>query len=95
MRDFDVEHTQRLHLIAVRRDLTGYQHVHPVQAADGSWSVPLRFAQAGVYRVYADFTAHGGEKTTLATDVFVPGDFGRRRSPRRRAASASTATTSR
>jgi hypothetical protein len=75
VRDFDVEHTKRLHLIAVRRDLTGYQHVHPVQAADGSWSVPLRFARPGVYRVYADFTAHGAEKTTLATDVFVPGDF--------------------
>ena len=75
VRDFDVEHTKRLHLIVVRRDLTGYQHVHPVQAADGSWSVPLRFAQAGVYRVFADFTAHGQEKTTLATDVFVPGDF--------------------
>jgi hypothetical protein len=75
VRAFDVEHTKRLHLIAVRRDLTGYQHVHPVQAADGSWSVPLRFSQPGVYRVYADFQAHGSEKTTLATDVFVAGDF--------------------
>ena len=75
VRDFDVEHTKRLHLIAVRRDLTGYQHVHPVQAPDGSWSVPLRFDRPGVYRVYADFTAHGSEKTTLATDVFVAGDF--------------------
>ncbi|MEP6954560.1 MAG: hypothetical protein ABI950_10920 [Solirubrobacteraceae bacterium] len=75
VRDFDVEHTKRLHLIAVRRDLTGYQHVHPVQAADASWSVPLRFAEAGVYRVYADFKAQGAEKTTLATDVFVAGDF--------------------
>jgi hypothetical protein len=75
VRDFDVEHTRRLHLIAVRRDLTGYQHVHPVQAPDGSWSVPLGFAAPGVYRVYADFKAHGEDKTTLATDVFVAGDF--------------------
>jgi hypothetical protein len=75
VRDFDVEHTKRLHLIVVRRDLTGYQHVHPVQAADGSWSVPLRFARPGVYRVFADFQAHGGGKTTLGTDVFVAGDF--------------------
>jgi hypothetical protein len=37
--------------------------------------VPLRFADSGVYRVYADFTAHGSPKTTLATDVFVAGDF--------------------
>ena len=26
---YDVEHEKRLHLIAVRRDLTGFQHVHP------------------------------------------------------------------
>ncbi len=75
VRDFDVEHAKRLHVIAVRRDLTGYRHVHPTQAADGSWSVPLRFARAGVYRVFADFTARGRARTTLATDVFVPGDF--------------------
>ena len=37
VRDFDVEHTKRLHLIVVRRDLTGFQHVHPSRAADGTW----------------------------------------------------------
>lgn len=39
VRDFDVEHTKRLHLITVRRDLTRYEHRHPVQTADGSWSL--------------------------------------------------------
>lgn len=75
VRDFEVEHAKRLHLIAVRRDFADYHHVHPVQAADGSWSVPLRFRAAGVYRVYADFRARGADKTVLATDVFVAGDF--------------------
>ena len=28
--DFDVEHTKRMHLIVVRRDLTGFQHLHPI-----------------------------------------------------------------
>ena len=32
---FDVEHDKRLHLIVVRRDATGFQHVHPEMAADG------------------------------------------------------------
>ena len=36
MRDFDVEHTKRMHFIVVRRDMTGFQHLHPTQAADGS-----------------------------------------------------------
>ena len=39
VRDFDVEHTKRMHLIVVRRDMTGFQHLHPTQRPDGSWSV--------------------------------------------------------
>jgi hypothetical protein len=74
VRDFALEHGRRLHLIAVRRDLTGYQHLHPAQAADGTWGVALRFAEPGSYRVYADFIPQGGEKTTLGTDVLVDGD---------------------
>lgn len=73
VRDFDVEHTKKLHLIVVRRDLTRYVHVHPVQQADGSWTVPLRFRDPGTYRVFADFTAAGAERTTLGTDITVPG----------------------
>ncbi|MBI5105149.1 MAG: hypothetical protein HZB46_09240 [Solirubrobacterales bacterium] len=73
VRDFDVEHTKRMHLIAVRRDLTGFQHLHPRQGADGSWRTPLRLAEPGSYRVFADFSAKG-ERRTLATDLTVPGD---------------------
>jgi hypothetical protein len=69
---FDVEHTKRMHVIVVRRDMTGFQHVHPTQRPDGSWSVPVKLADAGAYRVFADFsvdeTAH-----TLAADLSVDG----------------------
>jgi hypothetical protein len=72
VRDFDVEHTKRMHLIVVRRDLTGFQHLHPRQNADGEWTVPLRLDAAGSYRVFADFS-HDGEATTLASDLRVDG----------------------
>jgi hypothetical protein len=72
VRDFDVEHEKRMHLIVVRRDLTGFQHLHPTQARDGSWSVPITVAEAGSYRVFADFT-RGGEAYTLASDLRVDG----------------------
>lgn len=72
VRDFDVEHTKRMHLIVVRRDLTGFQHLHPVQAPDGTWSVPLRLTDAGTYRVMADFS-HDGTPRTLAADLQVDG----------------------
>ncbi len=70
---FDVTHTKRMHVIVVRRDLTGFQHLHPELAADGAWSVPLRLADPGTYRVFADFSV-GGEAITLADDLRVDGD---------------------
>jgi hypothetical protein len=72
---FDVEHEKRMHLIVVRRDTAGFQHVHPEMAADGTWSVPLTLPRSGSYRAFADFAPTGGEATTLGVDLAVPGDF--------------------
>lgn len=73
LRDFDLAHTKRMHAIVVRRDLTGFQHVHPELAPDGTWSAPLRIDEPGSYRVFADFS-RGGEPITLAGDLRVDGD---------------------
>jgi hypothetical protein len=81
VRDFDVEHTKRLHFIAVRRDLTGFQHLHPQQDASGAWRTNLTLREPGAYRVFADFTPAGGEATTLASDVLVGGAFAPRPLP--------------
>jgi hypothetical protein len=72
VRDFDVVHERRLHLILARRDLAGFQHLHPRQAADGSWSTRVRIEAAGSYRLFADFS-HDGEAQTLASDLRVDG----------------------
>jgi hypothetical protein len=78
---FDLEGGVRLHLILVRRDLTGYQHLHPVAQRDGSWSVPVALATPGAYRAYADFEVDG-TKTVLGTDLFAGGTFGPAALPR-------------
>jgi hypothetical protein len=72
VRDFDVEHTKRMHLIVVRRDMTGFQHLHPTQSADGTWSVPVTLREAGSYRVFADFSVNG-KPHTLADEIAVDG----------------------
>ncbi|MDX6375707.1 MAG: hypothetical protein QOE98_10 [Gaiellaceae bacterium] len=71
---FEIEAERRLHLIVARRDLTGYQHLHPTQAGDGTWSTPLTVTQAGAYRVFADFQ-RDGVKHVLAADLTVPGTY--------------------
>lgn len=69
LRDYDVEHERRLHLIVVGRGAEApFLHLHPRQRADGAWTVPLELPAAGSYRVFADFTT-GGERRTLAIDV--------------------------
>jgi hypothetical protein len=71
---YDAAHDEDLHLIAVRRDLTGYQHVHPELAPDGTWSVPLELT-AGSWRLFADFDPAGpDEPLVLGADVAVAGD---------------------
>jgi hypothetical protein len=81
---FDLDGGVRLHLIVVRRDFAGYQHLHPALQRDGSWSVPLALSQPGVYRAYADFEVDG-HKTVLGHDLFVPGSFAPDRLPAERA----------
>ena len=72
VRDFDVEHTKRMHVIVARRDLSGFQHLHPRQGRDGSWRLRLQLDEAGSHRLFADFS-HEDEATTLATDLRVDG----------------------
>ncbi|WP_322779352.1 hypothetical protein [Frankia sp. Cas4] len=52
---FRPDQTRLMHLYLVRSDLTGFQHVHPTMAGDGTWTVPLDAVQPGSYRVYASF----------------------------------------
>ena len=69
-------HEKPLHLIVVRRDLSGFRHVHPVLAADGTWSIPLPVRAAGQYRAFADFQPAGrDEGLTLGVDLPVSGDY--------------------
>ena len=53
--DYTTSHDKELHLIVVRTDGTQFRHVHPTMDADGTWSLPWQWAEAGTYRVFADF----------------------------------------
>ncbi|MCL9798029.1 hypothetical protein MXD58_027725, partial [Frankia sp. AgKG'84/4] len=65
-----------MHLYLIRSDLTGFQHLHPIMAADGTWTVSLPATPAGFYRAYASFTtAVRGRDTplVLSQPITVPG----------------------
>jgi hypothetical protein len=74
VKEFTETHEKELHLIVVRRDLSGFHHVHPTRDASGTWSIPFTFTAGGTWRLFADFQPAGLDRTlTLGTDVNVSG----------------------
>jgi hypothetical protein len=71
---YETSHDEDLHLVAVRRDLSGFQHVHPDLGGDGAWRTTLALTP-GEWRLFADFVPAGGEGVTLGTDLSVAGDY--------------------
>ena len=72
---YDEQHERDLHLVVVRRDLTGFQHVHPgLDPATGEWSIDVDLTP-GAWRVLADFLPTGAEPLVLGSDLLVPGEF--------------------
>ena len=66
--------TKKLHLIVIRADLTGFQHVHPSMSPDGRWTVDdAVLDRAGPWRLIADFIPLNADRTVLATNVHASG----------------------
>ncbi|MDL4816811.1 hypothetical protein [Actinomadura opuntiae] len=69
-------HGKRLHLIIARRDLSGFQHLHPTEIGGGVWEVAVVLPKAGAYRFFTDVRPEGAkEALTLGVDVAAAGDY--------------------
>jgi hypothetical protein len=69
------DHGEDLHLVAVRADLSGYQHVHPDLGADGTWRAPLMLTPGGWHLVADTTPATAGEDLALTADLQVAGEY--------------------
>ncbi|KAB2344770.1 hypothetical protein [Actinomadura rudentiformis] len=73
---FETLHGKKIHFILARRDLSGFQHLHPTEAGGGVWSVPVKVPKAGAYRFFTDVQPTGAKKQlTLGADLTAPGDY--------------------
>jgi hypothetical protein len=73
---YQPQHDKLMHLIVARHDLSNFQHIHPNLGPDGVWRVPLTVAEAGEYRVFADYMPLWGiHGETLGADVSVSGNY--------------------
>ncbi|MBA3745456.1 hypothetical protein [Sporichthya sp.] len=79
-KDYTRQQTKLMHAYLVRKDLTGYQHIHPaIDPTTGIWSVDLTIPDPGPYRVITEFEAFTPDGTfddrILGTDFTVAGTY--------------------
>jgi hypothetical protein len=59
LRDLPVVHEHPMHVTVVSRNLSFFDHVHPVPQADGKLQLQYRFPHDGEYVLFAEFTPRG------------------------------------
>lgn len=73
VKNFDVVHDAKVHLIIVRAGLDHFDHIHPDVDAAGNLTVTFTFPTGGTYRVFADHQPAGGKQGTATAEVKVGG----------------------
>lgn len=69
---FEPDQTKLMHLYLIRTDLSGYQHLHPTMAPDGTWTAEPAAAAPGAYRAYTTFTTPDAMGKPIAFVLSVP-----------------------
>ena len=64
-----------MHLVAVRRDLTGFQHIMPAEGEAASWWAVLNLSPGPWHVIVELQPAALGRRISLGTDVMVLGDY--------------------
>jgi hypothetical protein len=73
IKDFEVVHDKRWHLFVISQDMTFFEHIHPEESNDGTWSVEVKLPKPGVYGVFSDFLPGGGSSQFLARPLITAG----------------------
>lgn len=70
--DLKVVHEKPIHLILLRDDVTGFQHIHP-EYTDGRWIVETTIADEGLYQMYVDIEPKEEKPTVLRVPLTIGG----------------------
>ena len=71
--EFAEVHERRYHLFVISEDMTSFQHIHPVQQPDGTWSLDVTVPNAGYYRVLSDFLPAGAAPQFISKPIVTAG----------------------
>jgi rRNA maturation protein Nop10 len=76
IKKFEVVHERQYHLFVISQDMEFFQHLHPEQQADGTWTMEVVLPKAGYYKVLSDFMPGGGSSQFIARPLVTAGYSG-------------------
>src|SRR5262245_9687546 len=76
IKKFEVVHERQYHLFVISQDMDYFQHIHPEEQPDGTWSIDVTLPKAGYYKILSDFMPNGGAPQFLARPLVTAGYTG-------------------
>jgi len=73
---FEVVHDRKYHLFVISQDMEYFQHIHPEQRPDGTWTIDVTLPRPGYYKVLSDFLPTGGSTQFIARPLITAGYTG-------------------
>src|ERR1700704_889200 len=73
IKKFEAVHERQYHLFLISQDMEYFQHIHPVEATDGTWSIDVTLPKPGYYKVLSDFLPAGGSSQFIARPIVTVG----------------------
>ena len=73
---FEVIHDRQYHLFVISQDMEYFEHIHPEQQPDGTWSIDVTLPKPGYYKVLSDFLPSGGSTQFIARPLVTAGYAG-------------------
>jgi hypothetical protein len=68
---FEEVHDKRYHLFIISRDMTVFEHVHPVLKPSGAWELEATLPKPGYYNIVSDFLPTGGAPQVITRELIT------------------------
>ena len=73
IKKFESVHERQYHLFVISQDMDYFQHIHPEEQPDGTWTIDVTLPKPGYYKVLSDFMPGGGASQFIARPLVTAG----------------------
>ena len=73
---FERVHEKEYHLFVISQDMEHFQHIHPEEQRDGTWTIGVTLPKPGYYALLSDFLPAGGSSQLIVRPLVTAGYAG-------------------